>query len=96
MRSTSSTRRPTTTPPSTRSCADVIRSIAAFRTEGRDVVVHCHGGRSRTGLVLRAWLQQHEGLDYDSALVRAQQVWPHTATYNQSFEELLRRLGRFP
>ena len=69
---------------------DVVRSIAAFRAEGRQVIVHCHGGRSRTGLVLRAWLQHHEGLDYDAALRKAQQVWPHTATYNQSFEAVLR------
>ena len=73
---------------------DIIRSMVAFRTEGRDVVVHCHGGRSRTGLVLRAWLQQHHGLGYDAALVRAQEVWPHTATYNESFEDLLRQMAR--
>ncbi len=68
--------------------------MVAFRDEGRDVVVHCHGGRSRTGLVLRAWLQHHDGLDYDAALIRAQEMWPHTATYNQSFEDLLRQMAR--
>jgi len=69
---------------------DVTASIAAFRDEGREVLVHCHGGRSRTGLVLRAWLQRHESLDYTAALAKAQQVWPGTATYNESFEAVLR------
>ena len=33
---------------------DVLKSIDAFRSERRQVVVRCHGGRSRTGLVLAA------------------------------------------
>jgi hypothetical protein len=33
---------------------DVLQNIAALRAEGRPVLVHCHGGASRTGLVLRA------------------------------------------
>lgn len=69
---------------------DVLATIEAFRAEGRDVVVHCHGGRSRTGLVVRAWLQRRQGLSYDDALAEAQRRWPHVATYNESFEDLLR------
>ena len=34
---------------------DAVHSIETFLKEGRQVVVHCHGGRSRTGLVLKAW-----------------------------------------
>lgn len=71
---------------------DVIGSIQAFRAEGRQVLVHCHGGRSRTGLVLRAWLQHHEGLTSAEALMKVQSAWPHTATYNETFEGVLRDL----
>lgn len=52
--------------------SDVIASIAAFRDEGREVVVHCH----------------------DSALTMAQEMWPDTATYNESFEAVLREFDR--
>lgn len=69
---------------------DVLDSIAAFRNEGRDVFVHCHSGRSRTGLVLRAWLMAHEGLDYEQALTEAKAQWPHLTTVNGRFEQRLR------
>ena len=75
---------------------DVLRSIDAFHGEGRPVLVHCHGGRSRTGLVLRAWLQRHEGLSYDAALAEAQAAWPHVWTENESFESALRHLPSRP
>jgi ADP-ribosyl-[dinitrogen reductase] hydrolase len=72
---------------------DVLRTIRAFRDEGREVLVHCHGGHSRTGLVLRAWLQEAEGLSFEEALSGAREAWPHLTTYNQSFEALLRELS---
>ncbi len=72
---------------------DLVATIEAFRAEGRDVVIHCHGGRSRTGLAFRAWLTQVEGLGYEAAQVEAQRVWPATATYNATFEEALRALA---
>jgi len=41
--------------------ADAVKSIDAFLDEGRYVLVHCHGGRSRTGLILKAWKMNKEG-----------------------------------
>jgi len=41
--------------------ADAVATIDAFLLEGRTVLVHCHGGRSRTGLVLKAWKMKKEG-----------------------------------
>ena len=38
---------------------DTVKTIDAWLSEGRTVVVHCHGGASRTGLVLRAWLMRN-------------------------------------
>lgn len=40
---------------------DAVKSIDAFLEEGRNVLVHCHGGRSRTGLILKAWKMNREG-----------------------------------
>ena len=40
---------------------DAVKSIDAFLDEGRTVLVHCHGGRSRTGLILKAWKMKKEG-----------------------------------
>jgi ADP-ribosyl-[dinitrogen reductase] hydrolase len=40
--------------------SDAVKSIDAFLDEGRTVLVHCHGGRSRTGLILKAWKMKKE------------------------------------
>ena len=40
---------------------DAVTSIEAFLEEGHTVLVHCHGGRSRTGLILKAWKMKKEG-----------------------------------
>ena len=50
---------------------DVLDTIAAVRAEGHPVVVHCRGGQSRTGLVLRAWLRRTRGLTPDQATAHA-------------------------
>jgi len=41
--------------------ADAVATIEAFLGEGKTVLVHCHGGRSRTGLILKAWKMKKEG-----------------------------------
>ena len=41
--------------------SDAVKSVNAFLAENRNVLVHCHGGRSRTGLILKAWKMQKEG-----------------------------------
>jgi ADP-ribosyl-[dinitrogen reductase] hydrolase len=54
--------------------------------------VHCHGGASRTGLVLRAWLRRTEGLPADEATAVVRQRWPHLDTWNASFTAALERV----
>jgi ADP-ribosyl-[dinitrogen reductase] hydrolase len=70
--------------------ADAVDSIDAFVAEGRPVVVHCFGGASRTGLVLRAWLMRVNGWDEPTATVHLAERWPHVGLWNDSFTEFLR------
>lgn len=69
--------------------ADVVGMIEALRSEDRDVLVHCQGGASRTGFVLRGWLQATRGLDPPAATREALRLWPHTATWNPAFDAVL-------
>lgn len=68
---------------------DAIASIDAFRAEGRNVVVHCFGGASRTGLVLRAWLMATNGWTDAAAISHIENRWPHLDLWNLSFTEHL-------
>ncbi|HVV76405.1 MAG TPA: ADP-ribosylglycohydrolase family protein [Mycobacteriales bacterium] len=73
--------------------ADVVDTIEAVHTDGAPVVVHCYGGQSRTGLVLRAWLRRTEGLSAAEATEKAQGIWPSLGLWNPSFDAALERCG---
>ncbi len=73
--------------------ADVLDEIAAFRAEGKHVFVHCFGGASRTGLVLRGWLRRSEGLSAAAATARAQELWPSIGLWQPEFDAALERLA---
>jgi ADP-ribosyl-[dinitrogen reductase] hydrolase len=68
---------------------DAVDAIDAFLAEGRNVVVHCHGGRSRTGLVLKAWKMRTDGIDHKAAHAWLAEPWPWVATWNGDFERFL-------
>ena len=70
---------------------DVMTTVTACIEEGEPVVVHCFAGESRTGLVLRAWLMQRDGLTEAEATEAAMELWPHLKTWNSAFTEALRR-----
>jgi ADP-ribosyl-[dinitrogen reductase] hydrolase len=68
---------------------DVLDDIAALRADGRRVLVHCHGGASRTGLVLRAWLMRADGSSARESTERVAAAWPHLGLWNASFTRAL-------
>lgn len=68
---------------------DVLGDMAALRADDRQVLVHCFGGASRTGLVLRAWLMREHGLTAEEATAEIQRRWPHLGLWNDSFTRFL-------
>jgi ADP-ribosyl-[dinitrogen reductase] hydrolase len=68
---------------------DGVDAIDAFLAEGKQVVVHCHGGRSRTGLLLKAWYMKHEGKTHAQAHAWLEGKWGLYRTYNQTFLDFL-------
>jgi ADP-ribosyl-[dinitrogen reductase] hydrolase len=70
--------------------ADAVASIDALLAEGREVVVHCHAGRSRTGLVLKAWAMQANGWDEVRADEWLASSWFRYDPYQAAFTDLLR------
>ena len=69
---------------------DCVSTIDAWRAEDRTVVVHCHGGASRTGLILRAWLMRKHGLSSAEATEELKSRWPCLGEWNESFTTFLR------
>jgi ADP-ribosyl-[dinitrogen reductase] hydrolase len=68
---------------------DAVQAVEAFTAAGHDVVVHCHGGRSRTGLVLKAWYMSHFGASHADAHAWLHSCWPLYQTYNETFWDFL-------
>ena len=73
---------------------DVLSTVKACIEAGDPVIVHCYAGESRTGLVLRAWLMERDGLTEAEATAAARELWPHIKTWNTVFTDLLRRRER--
>jgi ADP-ribosyl-[dinitrogen reductase] hydrolase len=72
---------------------DILDDLVALRDEGRQVLVHCHGGASRTGLVLRGWLVREKGMTVEEATAHVAERWPHLGLWNASFTAALHRLA---
>src|SRR4051794_36563983 len=73
--------------------ADVLDDMAALQSEGHRLLVHCHGGASRTGLVLRGWLVREQGMSVEEATAHVAERWPHLGLWNDSFTAALQRLA---
>lgn len=69
---------------------DAVDTIDAWRAEGRQVLVHCHGGRSRTALVLKAWAMRRQGWDERQAHDWLGEQWHRYDPWNPTFRSFLR------
>ena len=69
---------------------DAVDTVDAWLAEGREVLVHCHGGRSRTALVLKAVAMRRNGLSADDAHEWLLDTWPRYDAWNATFAEFLR------
>ena len=70
--------------------AGAVDSIDALLTAGYPVLVHCHGGRSRTGLVAKAWAMRRYGFTERQAHDWLEERWHRYEDYRQSFIDFLR------
>ncbi|MGY1741179.1 MULTISPECIES: ADP-ribosylglycohydrolase family protein [unclassified Blastococcus] len=73
--------------------ADVLDDMKALHDEGHRILVHCHGGASRTGLVLRGYLVREQGMSVEEATAHVAERWPHLGLWNASFTAALERLA---
>lgn len=64
---------------------DAVTTLDTLLRQGHEVVVHCHGGRSRTALVLKAWCMRRHSVEHGAAHRWLRQRWPLTSTWNHRF-----------
>jgi ADP-ribosyl-[dinitrogen reductase] hydrolase len=71
---------------------DVVATIDALLAvdASRPILVHCHGGRSRTAFVLKGWAMRRFGWTEEQAHDWLVQAWPRIDRANQRFVEILR------
>jgi len=60
--------------PTPKTMAAITATLSALLSTGRNIYVHCWGGRGRTGTVVACWLGAAEGLDGQTAIARLQQL----------------------
>jgi ADP-ribosyl-[dinitrogen reductase] hydrolase len=68
---------------------DAVDTVDAWLAEGREVLVHCHGGRSRTALVLKALAMRRQGMSADDAHEWLTDVWHRYDPWNRTFAHFL-------
>ena len=71
---------------------DVVDTIDAFLADDpeRPILVHCHGGRSRTALVLKAWAMRRFGQTEHQAHDWLKRSWERIDRVNDRFVRILR------
>lgn len=65
--------------------------VSAQVTKGRRVLIHCHGGRDRTGMLLAVLVAKRDGLTAAAAIRRVREVRP-TAITAEGWEDLALRV----
>jgi ADP-ribosyl-[dinitrogen reductase] hydrolase len=71
---------------------DVADTIDALVAEDatRPILVHCHGGRSRTAFVLKGWAMRRFGWTEEEAHEWLQRSWDRIDRVNDRFVQILR------
>ena len=71
---------------------DAVESIDALLAENpdRELLVHCHGGKSRTAFVLKAWAMKRNGWSEEEAHEWLVSSWPRASRENPVFLSILR------
>lgn len=64
---------------------EAVRTINDFLAEGKKVLVHCHAGASRTGLILKAWYMARESRKPQEADEWLQGIWEPYRKSNEDF-----------
>jgi protein-tyrosine phosphatase len=59
-----------------RSMEPVLERLHQEVSAGHSVLIHCHAGKDRTGLVMAAYLVRYEGLDVEQAIEQVRAVRP--------------------
>ena len=72
--------------------AEAVNTIEEYIRAGKKVIVHCHAGRSRTGLILKAWYMHAEGKYHEEAHDWLTHNWPHYTKSNEDFSIHLNHL----
>ena len=78
---------PTDIPPTKESeekCVEALPRAFAFLSSqlsrGRRVLVHCHAGKDRTGMLLALFIAKKDGLSADAAIQKVREVRPRAIT----------------
>ena len=75
---------------------EAIREIDEALMGGRDVVIHCHAGESRTGLIAKAWLMSANGWTHKEAHSHLSSKWKYYSARNRAFMRYLDSLDSKP
>lgn len=67
-----------------------VNAIEETRSQNKGAVVHCMGGKARTGTILACWLAKNKNLSGDDALALLKELRPATAGINEQQEDLIR------
>lgn len=72
---------------------EAVETINEFIAQGRKVLVHCHAGASRTGLILKAWYMAYEGITPKEADEWLYELWEPYRKSNNDFTIALNQIG---
>ncbi|MBN1443110.1 MAG: neutral/alkaline non-lysosomal ceramidase N-terminal domain-containing protein, partial [Planctomycetes bacterium] len=76
-------------PPAVRQVLELIRVTHRARAGGRSILVHCHGGSDRTGMMVAIWRMLFQGADDRDALTRETFLYRHLSFRRPNVRRLI-------